>query len=280
MGKKKRDHYNPLLLLKRFANADGFIHVFDKRHPYLGVRPVGPRDIYVHKHLYSEIKPDGTRRRELDDFYTALETLAGPIVEKIAAAARGGRTPGLSADEKSIWNIFLYNQWRRVPDSYERFSFDESEVRALLAEYERKYRPLSDEQRSYWAQPETMARLRHNVYVDALKRQSAHVLRILDGRGLGIAVIAKPNKSFVTGSFPVVKLTNPETPRLDHPATEAWIAIAPDVAVTPAGERGEERIVEVQEDRYVRGLNEALFRQSTSIAGRSRELVASLAGVR
>ena len=280
MGAKKRDHYNPILLLKHFANADGLIYVFDKRQPHRLVQPLGPKSVFVHKHLYSEFMPDGTRRRELDDFYTALEALADPIVNKITMAARAGRLPGLSAEEKSIWDLFLYNQWRRVPDSYERFSFNESDVKTLLAEYERQYHPLTDEQRTHWSAPRTLARLRQNVHVDALKRQSLNVLHILGGRGLGIGVISKPNKSFITSSFPVVKLTNPETPQLDHPTTEAWIAIAPDVAVTPAGERGEERVVEVSDDHHVRGLNRALFQQSTSIAGRSRELVASLAGIK
>ena len=263
MGNQKRDHYHPMLLQRRFAGPDGLLFVFDKRRPGLGVRQIGPRDLYVHKHLYSNVEADGTRRRELDEFYKELESVAAPVVDKIATAARDRRPPTLSADERAIWDLFIYNQWRRVPDSYQRFPVDESNIRALLADYERDYRPLTNEERSYWAQPQTITRLRHNAHVDELKSQSDKVLRILGERGLCIAVIEKSNKSFVTGSFPVVKLTNPETPRLDHASTETWIAIASDVAVALTGERGQERLV-VVEDRHVRGLNEALFKQSTS----------------
>jgi len=280
MGGKKRDHFNPVLLLHRFANADGVLHMFDKRQAHLGVREVGPRDIYVHKHLYSEIAPDGSRRRDLDDFYTNLENIAAPIITKIINAARAGRIPGLSIQEKSNWDLFLYNQWRRVPDSYERFPFEQSDVDALIAEYETKFRPATDEERTYFKDAKNFARLKQNVRIGALKTQSNLVLDALGRRGLGVAVISKPNKSFVTGSFPVVKLTNPNNPQLDHPETEAWIAIAPDVAVTPSGKRRTERIVEIKDDRHVRAINRALFKQSSSIAGRSKELVASLAGLK
>lgn len=280
MGAKRRDHFNPVLLQKRFADPAGRLYFFDKRRPELGIADSAPRDLFVRKHLYSNIEQDGTKKRELDDFYMTLESRAAPIIEKIITAARQGRPPMLSRTEKSDWDLFVYNQWKRVPDSYRRFAPKEQDVHDSLATFEQYYGPLPAAQRAHYQNPQTIEVLVHNISVDALKVQSEKVLQALGSRGLAVAAIKNPRKSFVTGSFPVVKMTGPDSTELSHPSTEVWLAIAADVAVTPAGARGEELSVAVPHDHHIRALNEAVFRQSTVIAGRSPALIASLAGIR
>ena len=273
-------HSNSQFVLRNFADTDGRLYFFDQSAPGSRVRKWPPKRLFSQDHLYSTIERNGTRSDDLDKFYQKLETRAAPIAKKIIASARGGRLPCLSAVEKQDWDLFVYNHWRRAPDCFEKFAYDEQALRDTIAEFERECRPLTAEERLYWEQSGTIATFWHNACVDALKKQNLQVLGILNSRGLGIAVIKKPNKGFITGSFPVVKLTNPETPHLGHPSTEAWLALTPDVAVTPAGERSEERVVFVEDDHHIRSLNEALCRQSTVIAGRSKALIASLAGVR
>jgi len=273
-------HSTPRLLLRQFADADGRLYYFDKRQPASGVGKRPPKYLFKKDHLYSTIERDGTRRDDLDRFYQKLEAWAAPIAKKMVTSARAKRFPQLSLVEKQTWDLFVYNQWRRVPDCYEKFAFDSVALQEMIDDFDRDVRPLTAAEREYWQRPDVLARFWQNVCVDGLKRQSTRALRILASRGLGVALITKANKSFVTGSHPVVKLANPETPHLSHPSTEMWLALAPDVAVTPAGERGEERIVTLHDDHHIRGMNEALFRQSTQIAGRSKELIISLAGSR
>jgi hypothetical protein len=116
--------------------------------------------------------------------------------------------------------------------------------------------------------------------VDALKRTSPQVLAILKQKGLGIATVRKRGKSFVIGSLPVVKLTYPGREHLADPSVEVWLPIAFDVAVSPAPiPSGSELLLEI-DDPVVRSINGATFKQSTTIAGRSEELISSLAHAR
>lgn len=279
MGAPAKDHFNPQFLLRHFADAEGRLYFFDKRIAERRVRRGSPASLFFHKHLYSTIEADGTKDRTLDVFYRGIENESAPIIARIIEAARRRCTPALSLAEKEAWDLFLYNQWRRVPDCYSRFIPTRDEVLALIAKFERDVRPLTEAERAYWNQPEEIDRLRNNAAIDGLRLQGEMPLAYLAAKGLGIAVISRPNKAFVTGSFPVVKLTNPRTPALSHPSTELWLALSSEVAVTPWGNPGTETIVEIPSDRHIRAINEAVLRQSVTIAARSPELVASLANL-
>ena len=110
----------------------------------------------------------------------------------------------------------------------------------------------------------------------ALRVIGDEAISALASRGLGIAVVNNPNKSFILGSMPLVKLTNPGETHLAHPNVELWFPISFDTAVTPFGSRGDERLVTVSSEQ-VRLLNRLIARQSSTFASRSKVLVASLA---
>jgi hypothetical protein len=208
-----------------------------------------------------------------------VEGQANLIIEKIVTAARQGALPGLTPEEKLQWDHYVYHQWRRVPDFYEKYrglaEFN-STLAELVGEFERLYRPISKEEREDLERPESLDRLRQNAGVQALCTVGTDAIAALGSRGLGIAVVRNPKKSFIIGSMPLVKLTNPGETHLAHPNVEVWFPISADMAVTPSGNRGDERLVAVT-DEQVRSLNRLIARQSSTFAARSKALVASLA---
>jgi hypothetical protein len=277
LNEPKRHHYNPEMLSSRFADEDGNLHFFDKRVPKKGIMTAKPENVFVQGHLYSHINKDGSKNTALEKYFSYLEGRAAKLIARITTAARMGQVPGLTDSEKSEWDAYIYHQWSRVPDLHARTSknFD-SLLRNLVKDFERNIRPLTVAERADLEKPEAIARIHQNARVSSLRSNSGPAVKAMGNRGLAVAVIRNPKKSFVLGSLPVVKLTPPGRTHIADPAVEVWLPIAADIAVGLGKARGTEIPVPIT-DRQIRNLNEAIFRQSTVIAGRSPELIASLA---
>ncbi|NKM69410.1 DUF4238 domain-containing protein [Rhizobium laguerreae] len=230
------------------------------------------------RHLYSYVNPDGSKDSSLEQWFSQLEGTAAPILRKIVANARQAKRPSLTAAEKEIWDAFLYQQWRRVPDLYASLLAPEAhkaEVEHLLDELSTLGRPVSNWERSQLLEPVSLKRMRQNVRVSSLTTGSEMVLSALGRRGLAVAKLANPRKSFILGSRPVVKCTLPGITDLSDPRVELWLPISYDV-MAGIGRLDEREILVPLNDQQVRLQNEAAAAQSTQIVGRSRELVQSL----
>ena len=283
MSLPKRQHFVAQMLQARFTDDDGKLYFFDKRAKDRGVMQTTPTNLFVERHIYSRINKDGTKDPALERFYSGIEGRANQIVDKIVAAARAGSVPSLTTGEKSEWDNFFHHQWKRSPDFHENawaLADFENSLKNAMADFERDFRPLTAEERVFFQSEEGKARMRQNAKVGALLDPGNLVAQVLDSRGLGVVRIGQLNKSFIIGSFPIVKLANPGTPELAHPTTEMWFPISHDIAVTPAGMKGTEQIVIVPDEKHVRAINLAIASQSNAIAGRSRKLIESLANPR
>lgn len=271
------------MILKRFTNHQGQLYFFDKRVPEKGVLTSTPKNLFLEKHIYTRFDKQGVKDVTLEGDFAKLESEADQIIEKIITAARKGLTPNLNANEKSTWDLFSYYQWKRVPDvhgSSDILGDFESHVQEILSEFESTIRPLTDEERQDLQDPDVLARLKQNAKVMAVAAPGQDVQDVLSQKGLGITVIPNPNKSFVIGSFPIVKLTLPGRAHLADPSVEVWFPIASDVAITPALSRGTEKLIQFSEAHHIRYINVSIFKQSTVIAGRSRAQIVSLANPR
>jgi hypothetical protein len=276
----KRQHFNPEMLLRRFTDEDGRLFFFNKRFPDGGVLSTTPANLFCETHLYTAKDKNGVMDVQLERDYADLESLANPIIEKIVSASRRGLRPQLTAQERDIWDVFFCNQWKRVPEIREKV-FDreniESRLTRLVATFEANGRPLTSNDASNLRNPKWVARVKKNTMIEALKHPSPEVLAILKQKGLCIAVIRKRGKSFVIGSLPVVKLNHPHREHLSDPTVEVWLPISFDIAVSPAFMlSGNELVREIYDESIVRRINRATFAQSTTIAGRSEKLIASL----
>ena len=280
MSKPKRHHYIPQMILKRFMDLDGILHVFDKRFPEKGVQKRTARNLFVEGDFYTQFDDGGTKDVSVETEYLApLEGKASPVIEKIVNAARRGVRPNLSPAEKDIWVNFSYNQFVRVPETREKFTKETRQDIRREIDFIGQFRPFSDFEQSILDDEETMDRLFRNGSIRSVQLPTpTEVYEVLSEKHICAAVIRqpKPKRSFCIGSNPVVKLSNPGQSHLADPSVEVWLPIARDVAVSPCpGER--DQVISVR-DRHVKSINRSVFQQSTVIAGCSRELIESLLG--
>lgn len=282
MNTPKKHHFVPQMLLRRFCDGSGKLWYYNKRAPHLGVASGTPQALFFEKHFYT-LEEGGVKDTSLESYFAQLEGSANAVIEKICVAARAGKPPKLTSEEKRHWDLFFYFQWKRTPDSIRAtmsgMDFEKS-LAASVEEFERRYRPLTDDERQRILSEAGKKRLQESARVKAIADPGAVVQAVLNDMGIGVAVIRKPNKSFVIGSKPIVKLTPSGETRLGQPGVEAWLPVAADVAVCPVPGHGKEIVMTLDDDRWLRGFNAAILRESTLIAGRSEALVSSLVSPR
>lgn len=279
MAEYKNNHYVPQMLLNRFKSDNGKLYYYNKDAPLNGVEPRNTKTVFAKFHLYTGRDKDGNPDVSLErEIYGKIDNDANAVIEKIVLAVRTNRLPGLTSTEKASWDEFFYHQWKRTPDFLDRLVNRDTFADGFLLKFEEAYGRLSDEQRQQVRDSKTVTRTYQNAKVLALKSNGDAVVDAFSSRGLGIAHITKPHKSFIIGSFPIVKLTPPGMTRIDHSSVEIWIPIAHDVVVSPHGGATEEKLVNIS-DHHIRALNEFIFKQSTEVAGRSKELIVSLAHI-
>lgn len=278
----KGQHFLPVMLLRRFTDESGRLFFFSKRCPEKGVLPGTPEQLFRETHIYTAKDRAGTTDVSLEKYYSKIEGAVSLIIEKIVTSARNGLEPHLTPQERDTWDSFFGHQWRRVPDLHRKILEEanfESFVKRTLNAIEAVGGPLPADVRRDLQEPSAVKRIKQNAKVQALKTSPAQVLGILKGKGLGIAVIRDPGASFVIGSLPIVKVTSPGHVHLADPEVTAWLPISSDVAISPAPCPPDAVLIAEVSVAYVRILNAEIFSQSTSIAGRSPDLIASLANV-
>ena len=154
-------------------------------------------------------------------------------------------------------------------------------IPGISDEYEREIRLLTTEERAERNDPDVRARIKHNLRAATpanVLLEGRKVMTALGSKGLATGIIRNPKKSFIIGSNPCVKTSGWKN--LFCWNAEIWLPVACDVFVTPYLSYGTEKLFEIKEDRKIRGFNEAIFKQSSLIAGHPRKLIASLAGVK
>jgi len=275
----KRHHFVPQMLLRRFVDHNSNLYYFDKRFPSRGVLVSTSQNLFLENHLYTAEDKDGVKDVELESYFSELEGRADHIIEKIVTAARKEQKPNLTSYEKEIWNLFFYYQWKRVPDYFRKIhalmDFDRS-LHEAVTTFETEHRPFTDDERRNLQDPAWRDRIKQGAIVQALADPGPLVETALSQKGLGVVVIQKPNKSFVIGSNPVLRLSLPGRSHLTDPTVEIWLPVAHDILVGPAPLPQQELVVGLREDRHIRYINESILKQSTVIAGRSKELISSL----
>jgi hypothetical protein len=273
----KRHHYLAQSFQQRFTDAAGKLYIFDKRRRHAGVRYGIPKNEFVQTDLYTIIEKDGSRDTSLENWYSKLESDIAPIIDKIAKEARAQRLPLLSFFERSTWDMFFYHQQKRGPDIFRKLGLVQRLSQLLpnlIAEFERDFRPLTPNEREEFKSPATFERLTQYASVRARGQGSSMVMSALAARGIAVALITNPNKSFVIGDYPLARMGPDGT--LSHPETELWLPIAADVAVSPWGNTASEKLILIGTE-HVRTINKVIFDHSNVIAGRSEALIRSLA---
>lgn len=274
-------HYVHAALLKRFMDEDGWLHAYRPADPNPKVFRKRPEELFKKRDLYATKTLDGQAERGMETALSRFEGESEQVMARIVEAARVGAIPSLNADELTTWLRFLFLQWKRVPDLHLTVTTP-GDAEALLDEIFAEARELFPDhgaELDRLSQPAERARAIKNARVDGLRGMSAEVFEAMQSRGLGIVRITRPDKRFIVGSRPVVKLTHPGKTSLRHPECELWLPIAGDVMVGLGRGQGTETLVDCTLDN-IRHINLAIAQQSTMFASGSAALTQSLANHR
>ena len=224
-----------------------------------------PTNLFVKSHLHTSVDSGGNKNVVVEELLAELEGPVSEVIDKIVDAARQQKTPDLTHAEKEAWCQYFYLQWRRVPEVRDQ-------VLSKVVPEELKMQ-LS----KYFGSIEEVNRNIKNVWVESLPNSSKNVHSVLMNKGLGIVVAQNLEHSFIVGSHPTVKFSHPGRAHLSDSSVEYWFPLASDVAVSPCGGRTER--LALADGNVVQTINRYISRQSTVIAGCSRELISSIAGV-
>jgi hypothetical protein len=200
------------------------------------------------------------------------------LIDKIVPSVLAGNYPQIAASEREVINEYVYEQWRRVPELYDRMISDDQfkEMhRETVDEFEQRFRPVTAQERSKFGSPGYLKAERHRARVLSLSKPSTLALEIIASKGLYFSRTAL-NRSFLIGSVPVMKLTPPHDSDLRSPEVEVWLAIGPNVAIVLAGHHPNGGMLSLSAE-VVRSINRTIAKQSEIFAGRDKALVASIA---
>lgn len=277
MGSPKRHHYVPEVILKRFTDDQGWLHIHSKHDRR--TRPTRPWKAFCEGHLYSEELENGIKDPRVETELAWLEGVVDPILNKFENAARTGQNPNLSAFELLTWRFFVVVQWRRVPDLHQTVTTDDESaafLHKILDEMSAKFPERTAEIEAMRA-PEAVSRAVRNARVRSIPEVSQRVMEAMATRGVAVLSITAPTKALIIGSRPVVQMAFRDGLTLMDEATEMWLPISSKVAVG-AGRRNEaETVVFLNNHAAIRHLNLAVARQSTDFASRSAALTTSIA---
>lgn len=270
------------MILNGFTDPDGWLHWCRHREDLGKIHRARPSEVFHKNHLYSTVSESGIKDPSLERILSKLEGEAVRVVQEILRPVRLGQIPQLSPEQKRVWFLFFLMQWRRTPET-QKSNTSDSQAMLMIDDILNELRAAApDRQDEIDKLSTTQAKERtiRNVRVQSLLQFSSEALSVIERRGIAILRITKPKRSFIIGSSPVVKLTEPGRTDLNDPAVEMWLPIASDVVVGVGRGDGDICLFEVEDAVPIRQLNLAIAKQSETIAAASPALVRSIASSR
>lgn len=274
-ARPKRHHFIPQMMLRHFADDDGQLWFWRRDLMPGDTRKTSTQNLFVEKDLYTFVQGNGEKDVALETFFSNLEGVGAAFINGLAAIVRGGREPELDAGAWEFWSHFFYFHLKRTPGAIaafaEQMNFDE-----LVRQTAAKIKAIRLETGGDANEENLEEKIRKNAIVMAqAAKPSAEVLAAFEQMGLAIYKVANSRKSFIVTDVPgaTARFKLPDgsmsKPTLFVPLT--W-----DIAVGQLAGGRRVEVVTVDADQ-VRRMNEASAARSLVIAGRSAELIGSLA---
>ena len=273
------------MLLKRFCDDDGWLWMGGEDLNDVYRRK--PKNVLVENHAYTRYNYDGTPpSAEFEEVFSRLETIAGPVVERIVNCARSLECPVLSAEEQAILLRFVIALARRTPDSRQRASLgiSDDELYNIVQGFveEGGYEGWPDKDVFFGKEElrKLTTLLRHNAEAKFAAgvdpRIAENEREFIAGIGVRFAVIRRPDKSFVIGSHGITICDR----SVSRDLAGTVLPLAHDVLVhlTPWPDRT--GLLVLGRNRgsadLIDNINRATASLSGTVAGRSQALVWSL----
>jgi hypothetical protein len=269
----KRHHFIPQMMLRHFADDDGQLWFWRRAFEKADVRKAGTQNLFVEKDLYAQLLPDGAKDVALEEFFARMEAHGARFIAQIADAIRNNKRPKLDTGAWEFWDLFFYYHMKRAPGVIDalaaKIGFDEriktaaDEIRAIRAE-------RGDQQ----DEPGLEDWVAKNARVIAQAAKPGPELQAqLKKMGLAIYYITDPAKSFVIGDAAGATAKFRVENEWSRPTM--FLPLTSNIAVGQLARLRQVDAVAVDRDQ-VRRMNIATAARSTTIAGRSDALIASL----
>ena len=276
MNNPKKQHFVPEMLSKRFARPDGKFFFHDRRREDNFIRPTTPANIMHQRYLYSPTDEKGVRDFSLEHRYNRIETAADQLFDRIEQLLDQKIDPVIRGTNRELLDLFIYEQWRRVPDMHERVLTHEgfrSRVETAVAEYEQKYGPLPDGRKMELIESLDRREVLKQIPGRSLKKSSGAVLHAFQDK-TPVIVEAPSPAEFIVGSYNVVKTSN-QTADIRDSSIEVWMAFTPRYAIVLQGRKDALPHVVAAAD-HIEVINSAVSAKSSIIASKNSELIVKL----
>ena len=277
MNVPKRHHYVPEVILKRFTDEDGWLHLYSSHDAR--VRRTRIEKAFCKKHLYSEVRSDGSKDVKVEHELSWLESVLEPILMKFERSAQTGDIPRLTDLELLTWRFYLVVQWKRVPDLHKTVTTDEESaayLHGILDKIQTAY-PNRVAELEMLRRPHEIKRTVRNARIAGTPEVSDRVMRAMATRGIAILSITPPQKTIIIGSRPVVQLAFRKGLKLTDEETEMWLPISSKIAVGLGTKSEREKVYRLADHAAIRYFNLSIARQSTEFASCSEALTKSIA---
>lgn len=279
MSIPKRHHYVPIFISRNFANDKGILYCY-RRESGLHFETT-PKNAFVERGTYTREYDDGTKSIQVEKDLSEIEGPAANVVAKFIKLARSGDKLELTPSEKKIWMEFTCTQFNRDPNVRAELRKRTSNPNTL-AQIERDLgRPATVEERQEFFDPDKNRKQADDVFVDTIMpphNDYALWESVLANKGLGAVVIKNATGEFVIGASPMILFPSHSAQMgLVSPEVKLLYPVSWDVMVGWGLRNGEVELLSSSDHRRIRDLNEMSFAQSTMVAGRSKELIMSLA---
>lgn len=268
---EKFQHFVSRMQLKRFCDADGKLHVWNKRAGKLLNQT--PGNTFGQKHLYTTEERVGEKSTWFEKDLSALESAANILLAKIEAAAERQLAPQLTEDEKDVLDHFFYTAWKRVPDFFNHaksIKAGEAKLDEIFVML-RKQHPERAAELNALDNAEERRRLLQAGKIRGIASVSEKVVGLIATRGLMILQLPLTSEGFVIGSLPVVRTAK----ALTEPEGEAWLPISPRLMIGPGHLPGTVNLTEMDASAVL-SVNRVIANQSTMFAGPNRSQIESL----
>lgn len=270
MSTPKLQHYNPQMILRRFAEDEGWLYCCNRQESGRPIWKSKPEKVFAENHLYTVRNDDREPDVSIENDFSILEGKVSVVIDKIIETALKGETPCLDADEKDCWLRYLCRQRRRTPDGarpiVEKY-IERKSVEFQTFYEKRRGRPCTLNELTEIYDPAFLERSKKNCFAHfAMLEPRADVMELLRNTSIMTAVIQNPKKNFVCGSRPVDGFGD-------------WFTVSSKVAIKLTSPRGIDNLVVLDDTSTsaIRQINQDIVKRSTFFAGPSRELIESLA---
>ena len=282
MAKASANHHTvPQGILRNFCYSKDKFYYYSKERPSEGVCSRDIEKKFFRRHYYS-IKTSAGVRSDIfeQEFLQKIDSQFAAFIQELIRNLDLGAFPKWNPDTGDFARQFIYYYQKRSPDFYDTLD-PEGTVNHVISEaYRNPNLSMVPGRDDFFQRFEEDAQYRSDLTefarVNAQSRESPIVMAKLCNMSLVVAK-AEPRSQFIVGSHPVVRLGAGLSRELGDGVVELWTPISPRYCLGVFGaSRDEEHLVIELDQRRVKRLNNAVYRQSRQVGSASERLLKSI----